>query len=365
MGTLEFRSIIEPVRNTKFRDDHHFQLAKAVELHCDRHVVVCESVLNTKRYEVNYDKLVIAVGARSNTFNVPGVQENAFFLKEISHARAIRNQILTNFELSVHPKITPDEEKRLLHFVICGGGPTGVEFGAEIYDFLREDVSRLYSQEEDKVKVTLVEPKQILPSFDQKLRHFAEKKIKQRSQFKLIQSGVVEVKKDCVKLQDGRILPCGLVVWSTGLAPRPFIENTDLPKSKQKQLLVDSYLQVKGVADGSVFALGDCAYIEENPLACTAQVAERQGRYLAKCFAQSLDPTHNLKPFSWNNMGMLAYVGDYQALAEFEKTKFHGFMTWLLWRSAYLTMLGSFRLRLQVPYDWLRTFVFGRDTSKF
>ena len=223
VGTLEFRSIIEPVRNTKFRDDHHFQLAKAVELQTDRHLVVCESVLNSKKYEVSYDKLVIAVGARSNTFNVPGVQENAFFLKEISHARAIRNQILTNFELSVHPNITPDEERRLLHFVICGGGPTGVEFGAELYDFLREDVSRLYAQEKDKVQVTLLEPNQILPSFDQKLRAFAEKKIRQRSRFKLIQSGVVEVQEKYVKLQDGTTLPCGLVVWSTGLAPCPFI----------------------------------------------------------------------------------------------------------------------------------------------
>ena len=129
--------------------------------------------------------------------------------------------------------------------------------------------------------------------------------------------------------------------------------------------MVDSFLQVKGIADGSVYALGDCAHIEGAPLACTAQVAERQGRYLAKCLAQSFNSTQSLKPFSSNNMGMMAYVGDYQALAEFEKTKLHGFMTWLLWRSAYLTMLGSFRLRLQVPFDWLRTFVFGRDTSKF
>ena len=227
VGTLEFRSIIEPVRNTRFRDDHHFQLAKAIELQADKRVVVCESVLNNKRYKVNYDKLVAAVGARSNTFNVPGVEKHAFFLKEVAHARAIRNQILTNFELSVHPNITPDEEKRLLHFVICGGGPTGVEFGAELYDFVREDVSRLYAQEKDMVRVTLVEPHQILPSFDKKLRAFAEKKIKQRSGFSLIQSGVVKVDKGSVELQDGTMLPCGLVVWSTGLAPRPFIGKHD------------------------------------------------------------------------------------------------------------------------------------------
>ena len=142
-------------------------------------------------------------------------------------------------------------------------------------------------------------------------------------------------------------------------------ENIDLPKSQQKQLLVDRFLKVKGLPDGNVYALGDCAYIEENPLACTAQVAERQGRYLAKHFAQELKQDPDIKPFSWRSSGMLAYVGDYQALAEFETSKFRGFMTWILWRSAYLTMLGSFRLRLQVPFDWMRAFIFGRDTSKF
>ena len=119
------------------------------------------------------------------------------------------------------------------------------------------------------------------------------------------------------------------------------------------------------MADSNVYALGDCAHIEDNPLACTAQVAERQGRYLAKQLAKELKQDADLKPFSWRSAGMLAYVGDYQALAEFETSKFRGFMTWILWRSAYLTMLGSFRLRLQVPFDWMRAFVFGRDTSKF
>ncbi len=128
---------------------------------------------------------------------------------------------------------------------------------------------------------------------------------------------------------------------------------------------MDRFLKVKGIPDGHVYALGDCAYIEEKPLACTAQVAERQGRFLAKQLAKELKQDAQLKPFAWSSAGMLAYVGDYQALAEFETSKLHGFMTWILWRSAYLTMLGSFRLRLQVPFDWMRAFIFGRDTSKF
>ena len=223
VGTLEFRSIIEPVRNTGFRDEHHFQLAEAVALHQDEKKLVCVSTLNNEAREFYYDKLVIGVGAVGNTFGVSGVFEHAFFLKEIADARKIRNQILKNFELAMQPGISMEDKKQLLHFVIVGGGPTGVEFGAELYDFMKQDVTRLYSHEREHVRVTLIEARHILPSFDERLRHFAEKKIKQRKQFNLIQNSVAEVCSDHVKLQDGAVVPCGLVVWSTGLAPRPFV----------------------------------------------------------------------------------------------------------------------------------------------
>lgn len=222
VGTLEFRSIIEPVRNTGFRDEHDFQLAEATALFPEERKVICKSTLNNEVVEFHYDKLVIGVGAVSNTFGVPGVYEHAFFLKEIADARKIRNQILKNFELAVQPGISEEEKRRLLHFVIVGGGPTGVEFGAELYDFVRQDVNRLYSHEKANVRVTLIEAQHILPSFDKKLRNYAEKKMKQREQFKLLQSSVTEVQQDGVTLKGGDKIHCGLVVWSTGLAPRSF-----------------------------------------------------------------------------------------------------------------------------------------------
>lgn len=82
VGTLEFRSIIEPVRNTGFRDEHHFHLSHAVGVDVEGKVVKCTSMLDPgKEYEVPYDKLVIGVGAVSNDFNIPGVKEHAYFLK--------------------------------------------------------------------------------------------------------------------------------------------------------------------------------------------------------------------------------------------------------------------------------------------
>lgn len=229
VGTLEFRSIIEPVRNTRFREDSHFQLARAIKLDADNNKIICASDAGNHTYELTYDYLVIGVGALSNTFGIPGVSEHAYFLKEIADARAVRNRIITNFEESLYPDISEKEQERLLHFVIVGGGPTGIEFGAELYDFITEDVSRLFSQEKKLVKVTLIEANEILPSFDQKLRSFAEKKIQQRKNYELLKSRVVEVGKKHVLLEDGTELQCGMVLWSTGLAPRPFIGAEKLP----------------------------------------------------------------------------------------------------------------------------------------
>jgi len=155
VGTLEFRSIIEPIRNTRFRDDHHFQLSKAIGLCLNENKLICRADLSGKEYSLDYDKLVIAVGCASNTFGIPGVKQHTFFMKEIADARKVRDHIISNFELSLYPGITQEERERLLHFVIVGGGPTGVEFGAELYDFITRDVARLYSSEMRNVQVTL------------------------------------------------------------------------------------------------------------------------------------------------------------------------------------------------------------------
>ncbi|KAK3776038.1 hypothetical protein RRG08_044422 [Elysia crispata] len=364
VGTLEFRSIIEPVRNAGFRESGHFHLSYATGLDSKKQELFCTSVLDSDlKYSIPYDKLVIGVGALTNTFGVPGVAEYAFFLKEIADARRIRNRILSNFELALQPNNDLSENARLLHVVIVGGGPTGVEFGAELYDFIEQDVARLYKKMQGQVKVTLVESNKILSAFDERLQAYAEKKLKERKGFEMKQSSVVEVTKDMVRLSDGTIIPCGLVVWSTGLAPRDFTASLDFPKNKMGQILTDRYLRVKDDSSGNIFALGDCADIEDMSLPCTAQVAEREGRFLSQFLNSGCDEKI-CKPFSFQSMGMLAYIGRYEALTDTPQMKIKGVPSWFLWRSAYLTRLGSWRLRMQVPLDWLKTLLFGRDISR-
>lgn len=106
---------------------------------------------------MDYDILVIAVGAKPNTFNTPGVEEHAFFLKEAEDALNIRHSVIDCFERASLPNLTEEERKKILHFVVVGGGPTGVEFSAELHDFLVDDVAKIYPKVQEFTRITLLE----------------------------------------------------------------------------------------------------------------------------------------------------------------------------------------------------------------
>jgi NADH:ubiquinone reductase (non-electrogenic) len=184
VGTVESRSIVEPIR--KLIQKRHkatpiaFLEAECVGIdHTHKHIQ-CEDrsaiVGEVSKWDVPYDLLVIAVGAKSNTFGTPGVEEHCHFLKEIPDAHAIRNDIIDLVETASIPGQSQAEQERLLHFVVVGGGPTGVEFAAEVQDFLREDVSKIYPGIHDRVKVSLVQSRDhILNTYDQTISEYTEK----------------------------------------------------------------------------------------------------------------------------------------------------------------------------------------------
>jgi NADH:ubiquinone reductase (non-electrogenic) len=134
VGTVEFRSIIEPIRQALDPKAVTFYQARCTAIDPATKLITCEGVHDRETFLLGYDSLVIAVGAVSKTFGVPGVEQFAFRLKELSDARAIRQRIIQCFERASTPMQTEEERRRLLHFVIVWGGPTGVEFAAELHD---------------------------------------------------------------------------------------------------------------------------------------------------------------------------------------------------------------------------------------
>ncbi|KAI8907016.1 pyridine nucleotide-disulfide oxidoreductase-domain-containing protein [Powellomyces hirtus] len=274
-GTTECRSLIESIRKICFRSRAHYCEAAAQDVHFDLKMVEVIGV-DGRHFLVPYDKLVIGVGAMNNTFGVPGVRENARFLKDIQDARYLRHKLMTNFETAALPTTSEAERKRLLSFVIAGGGPTGVEYAAELYDFLHEDLMKYFPDlTSSDVSVTIVQSADhILNTFSEAISLYAEERFKKHNinvvtnaRVTKVDPGVLTYRNKNAKAgeMDTFEIPFGICLWSTGIGLRDFtkrlVDKIDMQKNK-RAIEVDSRLRMKGVE--GVYALGDCATIE-NP----------------------------------------------------------------------------------------------------
>jgi NADH dehydrogenase FAD-containing subunit len=275
----------------------------------------------------------------------------------------VRRGVLEQFARAEIPGLTPDELRQRLTFVICGGGPTGVEIAAEIDDLIDEELRHSYPELAPLARVVLVEAlERLLTSFDEALsdytkRHFLHAGIEVRTQAK-----VQSIECDRVVLAGGEVIPCGLVLWAGGNAPVPLVASLDLPLDRRGRLIVDDHLRIPG-REGA-YAMGDCAAVGEPPLPATAQVAQQQGKYLADALASLRDGGY-VEPFRFKASGMLAYIGGGEALADLPQVKWSGRGAWLFWRSVYLTKLVSPANKIKVLFDWVKARLFGRDLSRF
>lgn len=361
VGTIEFRSIIEPIRAV--RKNIEFYCAYCTAVDPEKNIILCEDALDERKFSLPFDFLIIGVGAKSNTFGIAGVQQYALQLKELADARAIRQRIIENFERATTPSISYEERRRLLHFVVAGGGPTGVEFAAELHDFLTEDLQHSYPSCIPDVTITLLEAaNNILTSFDSTLAEYAMKLFRRQRISVRTHTPVIAVEAEHIVLKDGSRIPYGLLVWSAGIAPTSLVQSLPFAKDRSSRIITDEQFHVKGF--GHVFAVGDCAVIENFPLLATAQAAQQTGQYLARYLNRLANgkPVYN---FRYQHRGTLAYIGSHRALADLPQFKLRGFTTWIFWRSAYFTKLVSLKNKILVVFDWLKAFVFGRDTSRF
>ena len=256
-----------------------------------------------------------------------------------------------------------EEKKRWLRFVVCGGGPIGVEFAAELHDFIEEDVKRKYPKIADLTETILVEiGKKLLNTFDEKLSKYTMKLFRRENIIIKTESSIRKITGDTIFLNDGTQTNYGLLVWATGNTSSKLVEQSSFPKTKRNKILIDDFFKVKNY--DNIYALGDCAELESGALPVTAQVAQQQGKYLGKAF-NKLASNKNVKPFKFHDFGMLAYIGDQKALADMPQIKSTGFKTFIFWRSVYITKLVSLKNKILVLFDWFKTFVFGRDVSNF
>ncbi|KAM3514674.1 hypothetical protein MY11210_001645 [Beauveria gryllotalpidicola] len=280
VGTLESRSLVEPIRRMLSRINGHFIRANAENVCFNEKLIeVSQTDLNGKRIEfyVPYDKLVVAVGSVTNPHGVKGL-ENAFFLKDINDARMIRNKLIHNLELACLPTTSDTERRRLLSFCVSGGGPTGVEFAAELYDLLNEDLTRNFPRLlRNEISVHLIQSRShILNTYDEEVSKYAEKRFARDHVDVLTNSRVQEVHSDKIvfsqKQPDGSVLtkelPIGFCLWSTGVSQTEFAQRIAKTlgdfQTNRRALETDTHLRLKGSPLGDVYAIGDCATVQNN-----------------------------------------------------------------------------------------------------
>ncbi|KAL9589147.1 MAG: hypothetical protein Q9203_002047 [Teloschistes exilis] len=279
VGTLELRSLVEPIRRIVQRVKGHFLRAEAVD------VEFSERLLEVKQNDANgeerhfylpYDKLVIGVGSTTNPHGVTGL-ENCHFLKDIEDARQIRNKILENLEYACLPTTSDEERKRLLSFVVSGGGPTGVEFAAELFDLLNEDLGRSFPKIlRNEISVHVIQSRgHILNTYDEALSRYAEERFAHDQVEVLTNSRVKEVRPDKIlftqKNEQGETvtkeLPMGFCLWSTGVSQTDFCKRlaSKIPTQTNRHALeTDTHLRLNGAPLGSVYAIGDCSTVQNN-----------------------------------------------------------------------------------------------------
>ncbi|MDI6856766.1 MAG: NAD(P)/FAD-dependent oxidoreductase [Dehalococcoidia bacterium] len=316
--------------------------------------------------EEHYDYLIIALGSATNFFGNESAQRHALPLKWIEDGLAIRNHVIDMLEEAVQTR-EAQERRRLLTFVIVGGGSTGVEAAAALMDFLRKVIPSDYPLlSMDEARVVVVElAGRLLGHMGERMAKAALTKLRESGVEVWLNTRPAEVLPDQLLLADGRRLATRTMIWATGVRAPDLVTSLDAPHGSSGGLLVDQFLQVQGRP--GVYAVGDNAHIEDprtrEPVPLLAQSAEEEGKAAAENVVRSIRGRPQ-KPFRFRSKGNVISLGGLAGAAEIGPFLFEGILGWAVWRGIHLMKIASVRNRVMVALDWAVGILYGLDTAR-
>ena len=336
-----------------------------------------------------YDYLVIALGSETKFFGMSDIQQNAFTIKTINDAINLRNHIIYLLEqadqllLSALPTADVDNtygyidnaktlaelQKKILTFVIAGGGFAGVETAGEINDFIRDSVKEYYHNiESNNIRVIIVHSDdRLLPEMSKELAEFALERLHKSGIEIILNQLVIGATPNTVSLKDGTIMPTKTIIWSGGVAPSSLLTGISCEHDhKSGRIIVDKYLELSNYKE--VYALGDCAHIIDpnsgDPYPPTAQHAIREGAVVANNIIASIEGRlGDRKTFDYKTKGMMASIGKRTGIGNLLGIEVQGILAWLIWRGYYLVHLPTFQKKIRVLADWILDIFFKRDVT--
>lgn len=327
-----------------------------------RSIDLASHTVTTQAETIPYDKLVIAAGTTNNFFGNPDLVKKVYTLKSTAEALRLRNEILDRLECA---SVTADAEKkrRLLSFVVIGGGPTGVEVAGAIGEMKRDIIKREYPDlSPDDVSILLVEGSdRLLRTMSANASAHALADLRSLMVDVRLNTMMKSYEDGRVTFADGSEVYSDAVVWTAGITGVPFeVTGGEIERGSGGRIVTLADNSVKNHPE--IFALGDIAYTEtpEYPAGFPqlAQVAIQQARFLAK----RLNGETSDAEFRYVDKGSMATIGRNRAVADLGKLRLSGFIAWLTWMFVHLISLLGMRNKLTVLIDWIWAY-FTHNTS--
>ena len=356
-GTLEPRHTVVPLR--QMCPHAELLLGQVVSLDEEARTVDVEG--DAGDYTIEWDDLVVALGAVPRTFPVPGLAEHGRGFKDLADAIGLRNHVLRELEAAA-ADLDPSRRTRHLGFVFVGAGDAGVEAMAELADLAHDALRHYPSLREVRQRWVIVDaaPK-ILPEIPTRLGDYAARELTRRG-FELHVSTTLEsFDGEEAVLSDGTRIPAHTLVWTAGVKATPLLGELGLPLDERGLVRVDELLRVE--SRERVWALGDCAAVpntrtpgEVDPPTC--QHALRQARRLAKNLQGSPEP------YGYRMLGQVATLGRFKGIADVMGLRLRGFPGWFFARTYHLYQLPLLTRKLRVVVDWTTALFFRRDVAE-
>ncbi|MGA3299305.1 MAG: NAD(P)/FAD-dependent oxidoreductase [Candidatus Acidiferrales bacterium] len=338
-------------------------LAEVVGVDKDRkQVLVCDA--DRRDVPIPFDYLILATGVTHSYFGHDEFEKFAPGLKNLADAEAVRNKILTAFELA-EAEEDPSTHQDLLTFILVGAGPTGVEMAGAIAVMVRGTMKSEFRRiDPASARIVLVDrSSRVLASFSEKLSAAAKKRLENLGVEVKLGQNVDQIDADGIVVAGERIFS-KTVIWTAGVAPSPAGKWLAAETDHAGRVRIQSDLSVAGHPE--IFVVGDTASLDRDgkPLPGVAQVAIQQGHYAGKLIHRRLTGKSAPGPFSYFDKGNLAVVGKGFAVLESGKVHSSGLIAWFAWAAVHLQFLADSSLRLGVFLQWVWTYLSGRRGAR-
>ena len=341
-------------------------LGPVSDIDLDRKVVQFSPGPYVQAASLAYEHLVLAIGSIVDVSRVPGMPEHGYLMKTVGDAIRLRTGLLERLE---EASIATDESlrRRLLTFVVVGGGYSGVETAGQLVDLVR-DVQKFYPRIDPKeFRFVLIQSgPYLLPQIGEELGRYAEEQLRNRGVEVRLNARVTAITAERAILNNGEVIETNTVVTTVGNATHPVIQalikSANLPNERGR-ITTEPTMQVKGFSN--LWAVGDCAAVPSEgggTSPATAQFAMRQGTLLGRNLVRARQGSAP-EPFRFKTLGEMASLGHRNAVGKVLGFKVSGFLGWLMWRATYLYKLPGIEDKLKVFFEWNLELLFPRDIS--